>query len=206
MKKELLSPRGYLSWTQVDMWERSRERYVRSYIHGENLDFTNSGMEYGSKTSRALENGDAEGDELMEAVISLVPAYKEREYEIKVPLETDHGTTTLLGKLDTFDPPTLAFREYKTGRTKWTIAKAQKHGQMKHYGTLIYLKYGKLPTDAQLDWIQTQEVDGVVSFTGHIEPFHVELGMVEILEYMARVSRVAVEIDARYREELKNLT
>lgn len=203
---KLLSPRGYLSWTQVDMWERNRERYIRKYIHGENIDIRNSGIDYGKKVATALEDGIETGDVLTDAIITLLPAYSVNEHEITVPMATQWGDTVLMGKIDTFDPETLSFMEHKTGRVKWTYGKAEKHGQMRHYATLIWLKHKKLPPRAQLNWIQTEEVDGVVRPTGKIEPFNIQLGMREVLEYMARVAKVAKEIDEVYRAELKKLT
>jgi len=205
-RKQLINPRGYLSWTQVDMWCRSPERYVRQYMLGGANTLNNSGLAYGKRTSEALESGDTDGDELMDGVVSLLPRYKEREYEIKETLQTQHGDVVLLGKLDTFHwPKPIKFREYKTGRTKWTETKAVNHKQLHHYQTLCYLKYRSL-AEIHLDWAETEEVDGEVRFTGHIQSFEVEITLQDVLEYMALVSRVAKEIDERYRKELKNLT
>lgn len=186
------------------MWMRSPERYVRQYMLAEANTLNNSGLRYGKKTSEALEGADTEGDDLMDAVVALLPRYELREHEIRVPMKTQHGEVILLGKLDTFGRSPVRFREYKTGRTKWTQAKAEKHKQIPHYGTLVWLFHGKLP-DAWLDWAQTEEVDGEVRFTGHLESFHVELTMKDILQYMAIVSKVAIEIDTRYRQELARL-
>lgn len=203
---KLLNPRGYLSWTQIDMWRRSRQRYIDKYMLGDGKDIINSGLEYGKVTSDALETGETTGDELLDAVVALLPRYSEREHEIRVQMRTNGHTFDLLGKMDTFDPKGLRFREYKTGRVKWTQSKAQAHKQMHHYATMINLKHGQLPTEAWLDWAETEEVDGVVGFTGHIESFHVKLGMTEVLEYMALAGKVAREIDEEYRKQLKNLS
>lgn len=210
MAKKLLNPRGYLSWTQIDMWRRNPERYVRQYMLGEANTLNNDGLRYGKKTSEALEGGSTDGDDLMDAVVALLPRYELREHEIRVPMKTQHGEVILLGKLDTFGLKPIRFREYKTGVTKWTQAKAQGHRQMHHYDTLCWLFHGKL-ADCWLDWAQTERIllhDGTTEtrFTGNIQSFHVELGMKDVLEYMALVSRVAVEIDERYRLELKKLT
>lgn len=164
-------------------------------------------MEFGSKVSKALEEGKDTGDALVDAVVALLPAYSLREHEIRVTLKTPSGTVDLLGRLDTFDPVAPRFREYKTGRTQWDQNKAKKHRQMPHYGTLVYLKYSKLPTEAWLDWAETELDDnGDVRFTGNLKSFHVKLGMQEILEYMALVSKVATEIDGAYRAELQKLS
>lgn len=205
MVKKLLNPRGYLSWTQVDMWMRSPDRYIRQYVHGA-AGFENSGMTFGKGMSDALEKGAEDGDALMEAVVALLPRYAKPEHEIVVDLKTPKGVVVLLGKLDTFDPKTLKMREYKSGRVAWTQARADRHRQLLHYAALIYLKHGRIPPEAWLDWVETEETDGEVRFTGTIRSFKVEITMRDVLEYLADVSRVAREIDEAYRKELDKLT
>lgn len=201
-KHKLLNPRGYLSHTQVDMWLKSPVRYARRYFDNQD-DFENDAMRLGKITSNALEHGDAQDDEVLQAIISLLPAYKVREHEIKAPLDTPYGEVILLGKLDTWEPG--RFREYKTGVVPWTQNKANKHGQMWHYGTLIYLTEKILP-EAHLDWIQTErDENGELRFTGQITPFEVNITLQGVVEYMALVSRVAKEIDTEYRKRLKAL-
>jgi len=205
MTKKLLNPRGYLSWTQVDMFMRSPERYIRQYVHGA-AGFENSGMTFGKRMSDALEKGAEEGDALMEAVVALLPRYAKPEHEIRVDFKTLHGVVVLLGKLDTFGMDPIRFREYKSGRVPWTQARANKHRQLLHYAALIYLFYGKLPTEVWLDWVETEETDGEVRFTGRILSFKVEITLLDVLGYLSVVSRVAKEIDAAYRAEIDKLT
>lgn len=217
--KKLLSPRGYLSWTQISMWQRTPLRYTQKYMLNEDIEFKNSGIEYGKKTSEALETGDYGDDDLLRAVGSLLPRYSSSEHELKVTMETSNGAVPLLGKLDTFDPPTWSFREYKTGRVPWNQSKAQKHKQLLHYTTMIWLIVGKIPPEVHLDWIETEEVlkkykdeDGhyyskkVVQFTGRIESYPVKYKLGDVIEYMSIVGKVAREIDAEYRKHLKSLT
>lgn len=203
--KKLLNPRGYLSWTQVDMWERSPERYIRQYVHGA-AGFENSGMTFGKEVSQALENGAESDDTLMEALVAILPRYQLPEHEIRAILKTPYGNVELLGKLDTFGRDPIRFREYKTGRVPWTQAKANKHRQLLHYAALVYLLHGKLPTEVWLDWAETEEVDGEVRLTGKILSFHVKIDLRDVLEYLADVCRVAREIDEMYRKEIDKLT
>lgn len=204
--KKLLNQRGYLSWTQIDMWHRSPQRYIEKYIKGGGREITNSGMEYGKVTSTALETGDYGDDELLKAVGSILPRYDSPEHELKVEMDTNHGKVTLLGKLDSFDTKTKSFREYKTGRVKWTQEKANKHKQLHHYASLIWMLYGKMPPEIHLDWIETEEVDGEVRFTGKILSFPVKLRLGDVIEYMAIATKAAHQIDAEYRKYLKTLT
>lgn len=206
MKKKLLNPRGYLSWTQIDMWLRSPAKYTERYILG-GADMSNAAMEFGKKTSDALESGAETGDMMLDTVVAMLPHYEKREHDIRVPFKTPAGTVDLLGKLDTFGMKKgPRFREYKTGRVPWTQARAEKHKQMRHYGALIYLAHGVVPTEAHLDWAQTEyDEAGDLCFTGKMLTFHVKLPLQDILEYLALASRVAREIDAVYRAGLEKM-
>ncbi len=201
-KKMLLNPRGYISWSQADLWLRNPERYVAQYMHGE-ADVQNERMHFGSLVATAIETGKSTGDIVIDTLAATIPRYKKSEHEIKATLSTDEGDVVLLGKLDTFCPDTLSFREYKTGTTKWTAGMAQKHKQIDHYSTLIYLKHRKLPAKIHLDHAQTVMSAGEVSLTGKLTSFEVKKSLSDVLQYMAIASRVAKEIDKRYREEIK---
>lgn len=207
MKKKLLNPRGYISPTQVDMWLRSRERYIRNYFEGEQ-DQGNVYTEYGSRVAKAQEDGgDSEGDVLIDTFIAMLPEkYPHREYTMRVPFETKHGTVELLGRMDQWHDELLAFRDTKTGTKPWTIAKAQKSVQMRHYSSMIYLKHGKLPSEAWIDWGETSfDSEGNLALTGRVEALQVKHSLADVLEYLALVTRVAVEIDAAYRDYLKKM-
>ena len=196
-----------MSWTQVDTFLRNPDRYVREYMLGERNDIRSPSLAFGSRMAKARELGDADGDEEIQTALSLVPQFKVREYEIRETLKTQDGAVDLLGKLDSFDPETLSFRDDKTGLTRWTQRRAQEHKQLRHYATLIYLKHGKAPREAWLDWIETEiGEDGVVHLTGHVESFRVLMTLGTVLEYMALVGKVAREIDAEYRKQLDKLT
>lgn len=203
--KKLLNPRGYLSHTQIELWLKSPQTYINQYILGQDKQIESAAMAYGKKTSLALENGVETGDTLLDTVVAILPAYSEREASLRATMPTQKGSVDLLGVLDTYDPKAPRFREYKTGRVPWTQGRADKHRQLPHYAAIIYLLTKKLPTEVWLDWAQTEWVDGDVRFTGNIKSFNVKLGLGEIFEYMALASRVAREIDAEYRKQLKEL-
>lgn len=200
-----MTPKDYLSYTQIDMWLRHREKYKRKYFYGEEVDDVNDFMIFGKKTALAIETGEATGDEFFDMAVQLIPKYAIIEHEIRVPLITEHGTIDLLGKLDTFCPDSLKFREYKTGKSQWNQRRADTHMQLRHYQTMIYLKYQTLSPEIYLDWFETDKTDSGVNFTGKIKSFLVKIGLSEVLQYMALAGKVAVEIDKEYRQECKNL-
>lgn len=98
----------------------------------------------------------------------------------------------------------IEINEIKTGSVKWTQKRAQEHPQLLQYATMVWLKYKRLPTKVRLIWIPTiRESDGEVRFTGETpQIFEVTITLTKILEYMSRVSKVAVEIDKLYKKEL----
>lgn len=149
-----------------------------------------------------MECGEATGEELTDLVASLLPRYDTPEKQLIADLQTAYGQFTLLGKLDTMCSATVAFREYKTGTTKWTQSRANKHGQLLHYAALIWLNYKKLPPKVHLDWAETELINGQAVFTGRVESFEVKVTMPMVLEYLSRATKVAVQIDAAYRKQL----
>lgn len=200
-KKKLLSPRGYLSWTQISLWLRSPEQYKRRYFYGEEEVRTDR-MDFGSQVSRVLETGEECDDELVNMLAMLLPKYEIPECEIQVPFMTPDGEVVLLGKMDTYRKDPLAFREYKTGTTKWSQKMAQGHKQLDHYAAILWLLEKKIP-QIHLDWAKTHiEEDGSVTLAGDIQSFEVIKTIKDILQYLAIAGRVAREIDEAYRKEL----
>ena len=200
--KKLSNPRGYLSYTQVDLWLRSPTKYKEQYFYGNDEGIKNAYMDYGKATADAIESGVETGDALFDTAITLLTKYSKIEHEIQATLQTPYGSVDLLGKLDTFDPETLNFREYKTGKTIWTEHRAKKHRQLHHYQLLIWLKHGKISQNIALDWLETEKLaDSSVAFTGKKRSFVVDITMVDVINYMSLVSTVAKEIDQEYIKE-----
>lgn len=99
---KLLSPRGYLSHTQISMFESSPEKYRQKYILGKENDLENDFMTLGKRVATALETGQPTGDAVIDIVLSMVPKSKYVEYEMKESFNSPAGEITLLGKLDGF--------------------------------------------------------------------------------------------------------
>lgn len=202
-KRYIQLPKGYLSYSQIQLWKADKKRYIELYFNGRNeLRLNNSGLAYGKIVADALER-DVETDDLLtDTAISLIVKYDTRDKEISTEIKTKHGYIPVIGRPDTLDSVTKAFREYKTGRVKWTENKAQKHPQMIFYAMLIYLHYGVILKEAYLDWIETEEVDGVVKPTGRLETFRVTFTFEQIMECIAMTSRVAKEIEIAWASHI----
>lgn len=207
-KKYVQLPRGYLSYSQIQLWKSDRERYIAIYMDGrDELRTSNSGQEYGKVVATALENQKETGDLLTDSSMLLLKKYDVADQEIRTEFKTKGGWLQIVAKPDTRNSLTNEFREYKTGKAPWTEKKAQNHPQMVFYAMAIYLKFKVFVPEAYLDWIETEEVtpytvliDGqeivmTLAPTGRIESFRVTFTMVDILREMAETQRVAREIE-----------
>ena len=76
----------------------------------------------------------------MAMVLLLLPQYKETEKEINVRWMN----IPMFGKLDGWDEDTFTLGEVKSGK-KWTQKRANEHGQLLFYASMIYALYGKIP-------------------------------------------------------------
>ncbi len=198
-KKYIQLPRGYLSYSQMVLWQSHPERYAKIYFDGrDELRHDNKGMAYGKVVADALEAGAQTDDLLTDAAMLILPKYDIMDKEIRTELPTSRGYIPLLGKPDSMDSSTFSFLEYKTGKNAWTQASAQKHSQLLFYATCIYLAHKVVPPSVKLVWIETEWVDDVVKPTGRVEEFSVNIGMEDILNMMVHITHVAWDIEVMY--------
>ena len=194
------TPRGYISWSQMNLVERSPSLYVERYL-GEGYEYTNKYMKLGKRLAERMENRLPTEDKLLEHLVLFLPKGKYREYE----MEVDFEGIPLKGKLDQFTPRPLEIRETKTGK-RWTQSIAEKHGQLKFYATMVYVKYKKMPK-IFLDWIPTRESeDGTLEMTGQIKTFEVKLILSDIILFRARIKKAWETIKRLTEEHYKNFS
>lgn len=205
---ELNLPKGYLSWSQFSLWQRSPDQYRREYYYGVKR-APSPEMRYGDAIARLLESG-AHGP-----VIDKIPRYSVSEYEIK----TEIGGVPILAFLDTFDPLGLKFREFKSGHSNykgeapWNGVKVRKHGQLVFYAAAIAAKHGKVDPVCYLDWIETEKLPITEDFggieltgtdtrslrlTGRIESFKRHIAKWEVVRMRGEICVAAVEISKDY--------
>ena len=198
-KRKLQLPKGYLSYSQIQLWKSDKKRYIELYFNNRTeLRMSNAGMEYGKVVAEALEKEENTGDLMTDSAMLLLTKYDVRDQEIATEIKTKECIVPVIGRPDTLDSLTKAFREYKTGKGKWTQNKAQNHPQMRFYAMLIYLKYGKLTKEAWLDWIETEKTEGGIKPTGRVESFHVEISMSDILDTIKETVNVGKEIEIAF--------
>lgn len=179
------SVRGYLSWSQMSLWEKDQNLYYQVYVEGLSQ-FKNKFIELGKRMSECLENGfDELRDPLFEVVATFMPGYPQREFEIDVVFEG----IPLKGKLDGWNEKTMTIGEYKTGKN-WSQSMVDKHGQLTFYALLIWLKYKKLPEKIFLHWAKTEEdIEGTLKLTGDIKTFSTKRTMKDIILFSKRITK-----------------
>lgn len=202
--KTINLPRGYLSWTQLQLWEKNPREYERIYFYGGTVP-RNRYMDFGGEVAEDGENGTSERESI-KALNLLLPTYDSVERKIDAEIKTAAGLLRVHGRLDTAKKNLSGFRERKTGTVPWTPAKVARHGQIDFYYMLIYLHTGKLPKDAWLDWAQTRvNDDEEIELTGHTQEFAATRTMADVLRMITRAKKAALEINAAYEAKLMAL-
>lgn len=198
----MIRPRPYLSWTQLTTLEHSEKQYKKFYIEGGRLPI-NRGMALGKEVADALERDEETGDAIKDLVISQLPKFALMDHQFETEIKIGKIKIPLLSKIDTAKKDLSAFKEYKTGTTKWGQKEADKHGQITFYAVVIHSITGKIPQDIELVWAPTQKTpDGKVELTGEIKRFKTQRTMTDILKMKARMKNAWQRIAEIVEEEL----
>jgi len=206
-KLQNTSPRGYLSFSQLSLWEKDPNLYYQVYVDGIDQ-FRTKYLELGKRMATALENGfDEEHDPLFDMVAVFMPSYPHKEFQI--PRLVGSGEKSgckcqkclargiekpiifegvpLYGKLDGFDDKTLTIGEVKTGK-KWTQGMVDQSVQLTFYALLVWLKYKRFPKNIFLHWAKTEEdVEGNLKLVGDIKTFRTERTLKDFILLSKRI-------------------
>lgn len=194
------SPRPYLSWSQINLFERDPNMYVRKYIFAQE-EFQSEAQRVGKRLAQALESQQKTGDDAMDNLVSLFPAYPHREVKMEATL--DGVDVPLYGVLDGYDPHLRRIGEYKSGRL-WTQEMVNESGQLKMYALLVWLNSRQLPSEIKLHWARTQYIEGKgVELTGEVQSFDAEISLEDLHAFSARVRRVWDGIKALSERHLR---
>lgn len=197
-----------MSWSSLDLYERSPKRWVELYVRGQEVHFNKNGqagIDLGRKLATALESKDLSGDPTIDLTIKRMPRFERFEVELSPTLQQGKGENgiPLLGRVDNATPDLSGFKEYKQGTTAWTQAKADSHGQITFYSMMIYLTNGKLPTDIELVWMPTERrPDGSTELIGDVHVFKTQRTMADVLRMMLRVRKAWAGMERLTNEEL----
>jgi len=214
MKKKPKTPRTYLSYTQLQLFEGSPEMYRRTYILGEKV--YNDYTDLGHKIAQHLERGKKSGDLGLDYLLMVFPRrmFHERELRAKI------AGIPLLGVPDAYTPPKRPYTsnlsvidEYKTSKNPWTQRMADQNDQLTFYALLFYLKYKCLPKELWLRWAETAWVklddDSVpdeearydLQLTGKTESFKTSRSIKDVLAIGVRAKKAWKGIQALTAKE-----
>ena len=200
-----LLPKPHLSYSQMQIWMTSKERYRREYFEGgKKLD--TKYLRFGSWLAKLIEEGKSQ------TLLPTLIVYPKREHVIEIEI----CGVPMLMKIDDYDPERNIFREKKSGKLSkkgvppWSLSKVQKHEQLVVYAMGLKHSTGKMPKYCDLDWIETQvgcmpTVDfwhteqGAISVTGKIESFHREFDEREVERMEKLIVKCAEEISEAYK-------
>src|SRR3990167_8833891 len=145
----MLTPRNYLSFSQMTLFEMSPEKYADRYLFGKKERISRN-MSYGSMMAYGLEVEEGTGDPLLDLMMARLPKFELMDKPIEADLPDGKGVIHILAKPDTAKADYTAFKEYKTSVRKWTQRMANESGQITFYTTVIWLKTKKIPKDIEL--------------------------------------------------------
>lgn len=195
MSKEIITPRKYISWSQLQLFEKSPSKYAERYLEGIPL-YPNKYLRLGKKLATRLETGKNSGNDLIEHVALMIPTYQHYEYKIEI----DYKGIPLLMKLDCFTTRQRKLGEVKTGK-KWTQRMVDKLDQLTFYATGVWLKFGVLPKKIFLHWAETKEdKNGKLRLTGKTKTFETTRTLVDIVRFRIRIKNAWEGIQALSKE------
>lgn len=176
-----------LSWSSIASFQYNKESWYKKYILKEKQEDSEQ-MLFGKAVGSALAND--------KNFLPEVPRYSVFEKELKAKI----GDIKLIGYLDSFDPETKAFIEYKTSsnKKKWTKKTAQEHGQILLYLFLIWKNYGIPPENVDVSLIYIP-VNDKGDFSMEISPDE-EIQIFEVNHTTVEVLRFAQFIKDIYKE------
>lgn len=187
-----MTPRPYLSWSQMNTLENSERRYVGIYLGNETVPI-NRGMAFGRTVAESLDEDKPTEDPVLDLVLARIPNIGPTEFAIGDPHGTDPvmlNGVPLFMRLDRFNMRTKRqAHEYKTGIGKWTQKMVDESGQITFYFSGIFAKYGIRPEDIDfsLFYIPTRyDGQGRIECVGDIVEFKTKRTMVDIMAMSAR--------------------
>lgn len=199
-----MTPKPYLSYTQMNLLERNPDKYREIYIENESRPHYR-GMAGGKKLSEALEKESILNDPIFDLVVSKIPKLHHPEFEIGGVL----NGVPLYGKMDDFDTKTKKrFIETKSSINPWTQEMVDKNDQITFYCSIIYAKYGIRPESLKirLVWVEMKknEMD-IPEPTGKVQIFNTRRNLIDIMKISSRQKNAWDKIKEMYMEYLSDI-
>ena len=196
------TPRTYLSFSQLALFEMSPEKYAEQYLYNQKQRVSRN-MHYGSQLAKGLEDEEFTGDPLLDLMASKLPKYELMDKPIEAVLKNGKEKIPLLAKPDSSKKDYSAFYEYKTSTRKWTQKMADESGQITFYTTVIWLKTHKIPQNIELICIPTRYTEtGALEPTGDITRLPTTRHMTHIINMTGRIRKAWLGINELCEKEL----
>lgn len=184
-----MTPRPYLSFSQMTLFEMSPKRYADQYIH-KKPQFVSINMRYGSLMAEGLETGDATGDPVLDLMMARIPKFELMDVAFEVDLPDGKNKIPILAKPDTAAADYSAFKEYKTSVRTWTQRMADKSNQVTFYAMAMWLKTGKIPADIELVNVPVEYApDGSLRPTGDLVRLPTVRTTIDVIKMAARARK-----------------
>lgn len=135
-----------LSWSAISSFRYDKDQWYKKYVLKQREPETPE-MAFGKFVGERLAS---DPDYLQQ-----VPRYSVFEHELR----TELNSIPLIGFIDSYDPETHNFLEYKTGKRPWTQERADSHGQIDMYLLMLHLINGVdiENVDIKLVWLPTED-------------------------------------------------
>lgn len=185
----------------MSLWLKNKDDFRKRYYLNA-PDRNSPEMDFGKAIAKLLEDSDPS--------VAHVPRLPVPEQAFVVEIDE----VPVKGYIDTFDPETKQFFEYKTGHldrsgnVPWDMVKVRKHPQLTLYSLAIEVKYGSVENVCKLIWLETQfkkkkhtfagiELEGEsreLELTGRMEVFERDIKKWERTRMRKLIRKVAEEI------------
>lgn len=198
----MMTPRPYLSFSQMTLFEMNPRKYVDQYIY-KNKQRISRNMAYGTVMADALENDELSGDPALDLMMMKIPKFELRDKAFEVDLPEGKKTIRILCKPDTMKADMTAFKEYKSSTRAWTQKMADNSGQITFYATGMWLKTYKIPQDIELVCVVVKyNEDGSLTPTGELVRYRTHRTLVDIIKMTGRMKRAWSGINKLCESEL----
>ena len=181
------TPKSYISYSQLVLFERSPELYAEQYIYGKKQRISRN-IALGSAMADGLEFEESTGDPLLDLMASRLPKFELMDKPIEAVLEYKKEKISLLAKPDSCKKDMTAFKEYKTSVRKWSQKMVDDSCQITFYAMVMWLKTGKIPKDIELVCVKTAYSEqGQLSVTGDMYSYKTSRNGADIAKLSARI-------------------
>ena len=198
----MITPRPYISYSQMVLWEMSPKKYADRYIYNK-PQYVSKNMLYGTKMAEGLETEEATGDPVLDLMMARIPKFEVMDKSFEAEMPDGKKKIILLAKPDTMKKNCSAFKEYKTSVRRWTQKMADDSNQITFYALAMWLKTKKIPEDIELVNVVVEYAeDGSLRPTGEMVVLKTKRTLIQLIKFSKRVKDAWHGIENLCQKEL----